>query len=46
MSISVKDEAIKTGWELVKDELERQKKTKSPEMLEAISGLIEVLNKD
>lgn len=43
MSISVKDEAIKTGWELVKDELERQKKIKNPEMLEAISGLIEAL---
>lgn len=41
--MSVKNEAIKTGWELVKGELENQKTHKNPEMLEAISGLIEVL---
>lgn len=42
--MSVKDEAIKTGWELVKGELESQKKQKDPEMLNAISGLIKALN--
>lgn len=43
--MSVKNEAIKNGWELVKGELENQKTHKNPQMLEAISGLIEVLNK-
>ncbi len=42
--MSVKDEAIKAGWELVKGELASQKKQKDPEMLMAISGLIRVLD--
>ncbi|MBJ7697015.1 hypothetical protein [Weissella confusa] len=41
--MSVKQEAYDAGWQLVKDELERQKTNKNPEMLEAISGLIEAL---
>ncbi|WP_274597992.1 hypothetical protein [Weissella confusa] len=42
--MSVKQEAYDAGWQLVKDELERQKTNKNPEMLEAITGLIEKLN--
>lgn len=41
---NVKIEVKMLGWELVKGELESQKKQKDPEMLNAISGLIKALN--
>ncbi|NFA02014.1 hypothetical protein [Weissella cibaria] len=42
--MSVKDEAIKAGWEFVKSEIENQKAHKNPEMLNSIAGLIAALN--
>lgn len=42
--MTVKDDAIATGWTFAKRELERQIKRKDAEMLNAVSRLITALN--